>query len=251
MGGVGSIYLEVQIVVVNKLVCESNNLSSIVGRRAGDCSMPCTQRLATFKCVCFCQRSHNSFVFVRLAEFVNEPSEAERGNIVDIGTLCDWAGLLEDATDGESPKASFLKLLGAKANVYYRVLANIPVNDFDAVLAKWQINGGLPPAALLSQGGLVGRTARVLYGVELSMAKKRKLDTQLQKDLLNAKAAAQTAVNYSNAAASISAKPNTNLGSVLNNVVSNVNPGTTSSASLGVVSISIWDMQVMLPRMRL
>ena len=100
-----------------------------------------------------------------------EPSNEEASAITNVETLADWCELDNtQPSTGESPRASLLSLIGLQPKAHYRAIANINADDWNALLTNWQVNGNAPPPAVLSQAGLVGRTARVLCKVEPSLA---------------------------------------------------------------------------------
>ena len=99
-----------------------------------------------------------------------EPTVTEAGLIVNLSTLADWCELsnTKPSADALSPREALFAMLGVAGTGHYRAVANISAGDWMALLASWKYLGIAPPPAVLSQAGLLGRTARILCKVEKS-----------------------------------------------------------------------------------
>ena len=108
-----------------------------------------------------------------------EPSESEGAAFATIGDVMRWAEFPSGPCHAAvCEKQSFLSVSGAKEMDHVRVLANLPADHFDDVLQDWQFDGASSPTALLSKGGLVGRTCRIAMGTEDRMSVKRRREDQ-------------------------------------------------------------------------
>ena len=85
------------------------------------------------------------------------PSEEESKTLKSVGAILEWAGMVK----GDEPKA-YLELLGLTGSEHPRVLAVMPVEDYEALLQSYQIGQKPPNPAQLARTRLVGRTCRYL-----------------------------------------------------------------------------------------
>ena len=99
-----------------------------------------------------------------------EPTEDERGAIVDMGTLANWAGLPATVEGQPGIRAAMFAVLGVEPTAHWRVVANIAVEDYAALIAEIRVGpeNSAPTPAQLSYMGLMGHAASVIGGVELT-----------------------------------------------------------------------------------
>ena len=120
------------------------------------------------------------FLFRAVFDFLlrqMDPSAEEKNAICDIASLAAWVGLSTTAVgEGLSPRDALFTLLGCTGDMHVRLLGNIPEKDYDELLSKWDINAVPPTPIQLSQGGLLGRTARRLCGTEPTDQQRRQTD---------------------------------------------------------------------------
>ena len=95
-----------------------------------------------------------------------EPTDAEIGGWATIQHVADWAGLTGDATADDAPLGSLLLAFGATAAQHFRVLGDMLVDDFTAVVAAWQPGGHVPTPVQLTSAALLGVGARIACGTQ-------------------------------------------------------------------------------------
>jgi hypothetical protein len=89
--------------------------------------------------------------------------------------LCECADLEDAGELADSPRLSFLKVLGAKPTTKTMLVANISKDAWDIAMNKWQISGEAPSPIQLSSAGMVGITARLAAGITPTQAKAAEL----------------------------------------------------------------------------
>ena len=94
-----------------------------------------------------------------------EPTDEELRSIINADTAADWADLPQEGTDGgESPRGSFLSILGATGGIRPRTIAAIPSVEYDEAISSWRIGGAVPTAILRASAGLLGMACRLSAG---------------------------------------------------------------------------------------
>ena len=89
-----------------------------------------------------------------------------------VDDIIDWSGMQGDGDEPESPRGSFITMLGIAGTTHWRVVALMPPDVFERALSTWQLEPGEgqpaynPPPGVLAQAGMVGRFARVAGKIE-------------------------------------------------------------------------------------
>ena len=104
-----------------------------------------------------------------------DPTDDERRNLTTVGAVADWVSIQGTSSDAATPRGSLFRHLGISSTDHPRILGYMPADDYDAALQNWRIGAEAATAAAptfvqRSQGGLLGRTCRVLAGTELTIA---------------------------------------------------------------------------------
>ena len=124
-----------------------------------------------------CQKIHMAAAHIR-------PTADELLAIVDLGTLLEWAGILNDdrvvaaaeQQDGDQmipavagfngSLASLLAFYGAAPTTHFRQFASLTPADFTQFISEWQPNGGPPSWAKKAAAKLAHATARAICKME-------------------------------------------------------------------------------------
>ena len=96
-----------------------------------------------------------------------DPTETEIQGFRNVGHVATWCGLSGTATDKTTARGSLFSLLGLDGSEHPRIVGISSEDDYKAMLNQWQL--GDPPAiaptfAQRCQGGLFGRTCRLIAG---------------------------------------------------------------------------------------
>ena len=91
-----------------------------------------------------------------------------------LGDVIQWAKLQGEQNNEDSEIGSFTSLLGATMDDPIAVVGAIIVEDYDKILANWQVAGHAPTPTQKSKAALVGRGARILCGTQLTLTEERK-----------------------------------------------------------------------------
>jgi hypothetical protein len=102
-----------------------------------------------------------------------EPTPQELTNIVDLGSLLEWAGL-DDTTPTQpasgqaliSPRKSFLAWAGWGPTQHFRGLSMLQAADFQTQLAVWTCNGTKPNMGALAAAMLAQQVSRYICGAD-------------------------------------------------------------------------------------
>ena len=110
-----------------------------------------------------------------LAVMAIDPTPAELRALATVQNVADWCGLQGTATDRATPLGSLFSLLGVTANMQPRVIGFMSAADYRAAVEQWRIGADaatatLPTFVQRSQGGLFGRTCRLIAGTEQTLA---------------------------------------------------------------------------------
>ena len=102
-----------------------------------------------------------------------DPSEAEIQGFRNVGHVATWCGLTGTATDKNTARGSLFTLLGLDGSEHPRIVGISTDADFTDLLNQWRL--GDPPATRPSfaqrcQGGLFGRTCRLIAGTTQTIA---------------------------------------------------------------------------------
>jgi hypothetical protein len=101
-----------------------------------------------------------------------DPTDAELITFATMATVVDWAGLLGDKTDANTPAGSFLAMLGAVPTTHPRTIGSIPSADFVHLVDTWTIGVGqgiAPTPVQRAQALLIGRAARIKAGFQMTL----------------------------------------------------------------------------------
>jgi hypothetical protein len=93
-----------------------------------------------------------------------EPTDAERALIIDAKSLADWVGISDEA------RAAWFAVLGVSDTSMLRLVASLPESVILSCIDTLRIADIPPSPALACQLGLWGATARVMLGIQPSLA---------------------------------------------------------------------------------
>eukprot|EP00971_Amphidinium_carterae_P096439 1908451-Amphidinium_carterae.1 len=92
-----------------------------------------------------------------------EPTDAERANITNLSSLATWIPMESSAAE------SLFAYLGCTGDHPIRTVGFMDAAWFNHLLSSWKLEEVDPPPAVFSQAGILGRTARLLCGMEVSV----------------------------------------------------------------------------------
>ena len=103
-----------------------------------------------------------------MAAHFPEPTFEELKTFATVEHVADWAELSHRPADGDapsSPRGTLFAKLGITAANKPRIVAAVPMESYEKIVASWQVAGSEPNAALLASAGMFGAACRLAAGV--------------------------------------------------------------------------------------